>query len=68
MFFTEHLLKKIFGIDTIAQSSLHKQDGRGLQSYPLWENFLFSFINIAGTGPIFGAIGGILLAPQTICG
>ena len=40
-----------------------KQDGVDFMPMPLWKVFLIQFLNIAGTGPIFGAIGGILFGP-----
>ena len=40
-----------------------KQDGVDFIPLPAWRVFLIQFLNIAGTGPIFGAIMGILFGP-----
>ena len=40
-----------------------KQDGVDYMPLPAWRVFLIQFLNIAGTGPIFGAIMGILYGP-----
>lgn len=40
-----------------------KQDGVDFIPMPAWRVFLIQFLNIAGTGPIFGAIMGILFGP-----
>ena len=40
-----------------------KRDGVDYIPMPAWRVFLIQFLNIAGTGPIFGAIMGILFGP-----
>lgn len=40
------------------------QDGVDYMPMPTWKVFLIQFLNIAGTGPIFGAIQGILFGPS----
>ena len=40
-----------------------KRDGVDFIPMPAWRVFLIQFLNIAGTGPIFGAIMGILFGP-----
>ena len=40
-----------------------KEDGIDYMPLPAWRVFLIQFLNIAGTGPIFGAIMGILFGP-----
>ena len=40
-----------------------RQDGVDYMPIPTWRVFLIQFLNIAGTGPIFGAIMGILFGP-----
>ena len=40
-----------------------KLDGVDFLPMPAWRVFLIQFLNIAGTGPIFGAIMGILFGP-----
>lgn len=39
------------------------QDGVDYAPMPTWKVFLIQFLNIAGTGPIFGTIQGILFGP-----
>lgn len=39
------------------------QDGVDYIPMPTWKVFLIQFLNIAGTGPIFGTIQGILFGP-----
>ncbi len=40
------------------------QDGVDYTPMPTWKVFLIQFLNIAGTGPIFGTIQGILFGPS----
>lgn len=40
-----------------------KQDGVDFVPLPAWKVFLIQFLNIAGLGPIFGAIMGIMFGP-----
>lgn len=57
-------VERVFGIDANRQTpAFSKQDGVDYIPMPLWKVFLIQFLNIAGTGPIFGAIGGILFGP-----
>ena len=49
--------------DTAAMPCYTKQDGVDFLPMPAWRVFLIHFLNIAGTGPIFGAIMGILFGP-----
>ena len=49
--------------DTAAMPCYTKQDGVDFLPMPAWRVFLIQFLNIAGTGPIFGAIMGILFGP-----
>ncbi|MCQ2608244.1 MAG: carbon starvation protein A [Bacteroidales bacterium] len=58
------LVEKIFGIDKDKETPAYtKQDGVDFSPMPFWKVFLIQFLNIAGTGPIFGAISGILFGP-----
>lgn len=41
-----------------------RQDGVDYVPLPMWRVLLIQFLNIAGTGPIFGAIMGILFGPS----
>jgi len=58
-------VEKVFGVDENRKTPAYaKQDGIDYIPMPLWKVFLIQFLNIAGTGPIFGAIGGILFGPM----
>ncbi|HNW68734.1 MAG TPA: carbon starvation protein A [Bacteroidales bacterium] len=58
-FFYGKLTEKIFGIDTKRQTAaVTKQDGVDYIPMKPWRIFLIQFLNIAGVGPIFGAIMG----------
>lgn len=57
-------VEKVFGADKDRQTPAYeKQDGIDYLPMPSWKVFLIQFLNIAGTGPIFGAIQGILFGP-----
>lgn len=49
--------------DATKMPCYEKQDGVDYIPLPAWRVFLIQFLNIAGTGPIFGAIMGILYGP-----
>jgi len=58
------LVERLFGIDTQAQTpALTKTDGVDYVPMKPWRIFLVQFLNIAGLGPIFGAIMGIFYGP-----
>ena len=44
--------------------ALSKTDGVDFIPLPLWKIFMIQFLNIAGTGPIFGAIMGAKFGPS----
>ena len=55
---------KVFGSDPQRQTPCYaSRDGVDYMPMPTWKVFLIQFLNIAGTGPIFGAILGILYGP-----
>ena len=57
-------VNKVFGADPQRQTPCYTlQDGVDYTPMPTWQVFLIQFLNIAGTGPIFGAIQGILFGP-----
>lgn len=57
-------VERVFGVDSNRQTPAYtRQDGVDYIPMPLWKVFLIQFLNIAGTGPIFGAISGILFGP-----
>lgn len=58
------LVERNFGIDSRRTTPCYtKKDGVDFMPMPSWKVFLIQFLNIAGTGPIFGAIMGILFGP-----
>ena len=59
------LVDRVFGADPQRRTPCYaSQDGVDYLPMPTWKVFLIQFLNIAGTGPIFGAIQGILFGPS----
>ncbi|MCF0172804.1 MAG: carbon starvation protein A [Bacteroidales bacterium] len=57
-------VERVFGINASRATPCHTlSDGVDYVPMPTWKVFLIQFLNIAGTGPIFGAIQGILFGP-----
>ncbi len=57
-------VERTFAIDPQRQTPCYaSRDGVDFEPMPTWKVFLIQFLNIAGTGPIFGAIQGILFGP-----
>lgn len=57
-------IEKVFGVDPSRKTPAYTmQDGVDFIPIPTWRVFLIQFLNIAGTGPIFGAILGVLYGP-----
>ena len=57
-------IDKVFGSDCQRRTPCYtSNDGIDYMPMPTWKVFLIQFLNIAGTGPIFGAIQGILFGP-----
>ena len=44
--------------------AIRKADGVDFITLPTWKVFMIQFLNIAGTGPIFGAIMGMWFGPS----
>lgn len=58
------LMEKVFGIDPArTMPAYFKRDNVDFMPLPTWKVFLIQFLNIAGLGPIFGAIMGIMFGP-----
>ena len=55
--------EKVFGPDDRETPAYTKQDGVDYVPMKSWKNMLINLLNIAGTGPIFGPIQGILFGP-----
>ncbi|MBQ4146746.1 MAG: carbon starvation protein A, partial [Prevotella sp.] len=52
------VVERIFGPDDRVTPAVAKADGLDYIVLPNWKVFMIQFLNIAGTGPIFGAIMG----------
>ena len=58
-------VEKVFGVDHTRQTPAYtKQDGMDYIPMPSWKVFMIQLLNIAGTGPIFGAIAGAMFGPS----
>ena len=58
-------VEKVVGPDPGAKTPAYtKQDGIDYIPMPTWKVFMIQFLNIAGTGPIFGAIMGAMFGPS----
>ena len=55
--------EKVFAIDDRKTPAIANPDGVDITPLPRWKAFLVELLNIAGTGPIFGAISGALFGP-----
>lgn len=53
-----YIVEKIFAPDDRPTPAVAKADGVDYVVLPTWKIFMIQFLNIAGTGPIFGAIMG----------
>lgn len=59
------LVSRIFGADPARKTPVHTMaDGVDYVQLPTWKIFLIQFLNIAGLGPIFGAIMGVMYGPS----
>jgi len=57
-------VEKIFGIDPKAETpAIRLRDNVDFVPMSTWKIFLIQFLNIAGLGPIFGAIAGAMWGP-----
>lgn len=58
------IVERLFGADAHRATPCYTHaDGVDYIPMPTWKVFLIQFLNIAGTGPIFGTIQGILFGP-----
>lgn len=57
------LVAKNFGPDERKTPAVRINDGVDYIPMPTWKVFLIQLLNIAGTGPIFGALSGALFGP-----
>lgn len=58
------VVERVFGPDERKTPALTKADGIDYIVLPGWRIFMIQFLNIAGTGPIFGAIMGMWFGPM----
>jgi len=57
-------VEKLFGIDSKRKTPAYTmRDNVDYMPLPTWKVFLIQFLNIAGLGPIFGAIMGVMFGP-----
>ena len=56
-------VERVFGPDDRVTPAVAKADGVDFIVLPNWKIFMIQFLNIAGTGPIFGAIMGAKFGP-----
>ena len=57
------LVERVFGPDDRETPAVVRADGVDYVAMPLWKVFLIQLLNIAGTGPIFGALMGAVFGP-----
>ena len=61
------IAERIFGTDPKRPTpATTMADGIDYIAMPTWKVFLIQFLNIAGMGPIFGAIMGIMFGPAAL--
>ena len=61
--FYGRFIAHMFGPDDRVTPAVGKADGIDFIALPNWKVFMIQFLNIAGTGPIFGAIMGAKFGP-----
>ena len=57
------VVERIFGPDGRETPAVRLADGVDYVAMPTWRVYMIQFLNIAGTGPIFGAIMGMWFGP-----
>ncbi|MBQ9235327.1 MAG: carbon starvation protein A [Alphaproteobacteria bacterium] len=61
------VVEKIFGADALRTTpAISRRDNVDFIPLPTWRIFLIQFLNIAGLGPVFGAILGALYGPVAL--
>jgi len=62
--FYSKVAERIFGADEKRETpAISMKDGVDYMPMPKWRTFLIQFLNIAGLGPIFGAVAGAMWGP-----
>ena len=62
-FIYSRVAEKVFKPDGRKTPAIASPDGVDKTPLPKWKAFLIELLNIAGTGPIFGAVAGALFGP-----
>lgn len=62
-FFYSRLAERVFAVTDEPTPATSREDGVDYIPLPTWKVFMIQLLNIAGLGPIFGAIGGALWGP-----
>ncbi|MBQ1723356.1 MAG: carbon starvation protein A, partial [Muribaculaceae bacterium] len=57
------VVDRVFGPDNRKTPAVRINDGVDYVVMPTWKVYMIQFLNIAGTGPIFGAIMGMWFGP-----
>ena len=57
------IIERVFGPDDRKTPAYTRQDNVDFMPMPTWKAFLVQLLNIAGTGPIFGALMGACFGP-----
>ena len=57
-------VEKVFGPDDRKTAAYKSIDNVDYIPMPLWRVYLIQLLNIAGTGPIFGALSGAVFGPK----
>ena len=61
------LAEKVYGVDMeMTMPCVSKADGVDFVALPMWKIFLIQLLNIAGLGPVVGAISGCLFGPVAL--
>lgn len=61
--FYGRFVERVFGPDDRVTPAIAKRDNVDFMVLPNWKVYMIQFLNIAGTGPIFGAIMGAKFGP-----
>ena len=61
------IAEKVYGVDTgMRMPAVEQADGVDYVAMPTWRVFLIQLLNIAGLGPVFGALSGCLFGPVAL--